>query len=276
MVSCRNCNYSNSFVNYVKEYQPDIYDDLALELFRRKASPNKPKTVEVFEEKTFETAEVVFKSIEELPPIHPVVRYLEFRRIWKFMWKRLSWCENFQRDICSLFEEYKDNKDMPADMRLLIPFYNKAGELIYIQARAIADDAYIRYITLKLNTRESKLFGAELLKMDKPIYVVEGPIDSLFIPNSVATADANLLSYPDGDVYIPDNQYRNKSIVQGVENIIEANKSVVLFPVWFQFKDINDAIRGNMSIAELYKIIGENTFTGLYAKLKWTEYRKAR
>ena len=39
-----------------------------------------------------------------------------------------------------------------------------------------------------------KLFGLDTINFDKTTFVFEGPIDSMFIPNSVATAGGDSVS----------------------------------------------------------------------------------
>lgn len=280
MASCRNCNYANSFLNFLKDYHNDIYGELIYENFKRKGDSDRPKPVDIsapVEELTAPVKGVLLELplISELPEIHPIVRYLQFRKIFKFQWDRLSYCDNFKEQLCDLLPQYQ-NSEMPTDARLIIPFYDETGVLTHIQGRSLDDSAKVRYITLKIDEKKQKLFGAELLDHNKPTYVVEGPIDSLFLPNCVATADSNLLSCTYGDVYIPDNQMRNKDIVRGIDSIIDAGKSVVLFPEEFIHKDINDALKAGVDIGELYRVIRENTFYGLQAELKWSTLCKIK
>lgn len=278
MASCRNCNYADSFVGFTKEYHADIYNDIIFDLFKnggasKKYTYTKPiaKIEEVIQPVHVECS--LFPSIDLLSDDHPIVKYLISRKIPKFQWSRLSYCKNFKDDVCNQLETYKDS-EMPSDARLLIPFYNGSGALTHLQARAL-DNSSLRYITLKI-IDTNKVFGLDKLKPNTPKYVVEGPIDSLFIPNCVATADSNLLSYQDGDIYIPDNQYRNQEIAKSIDEIIESGKAVVIFPSTFTYKDINDAIVAGVSYKELYGTIQQNTVSGLSAKLKWTAANKHR
>ncbi|AXF41467.1 DNA primase subunit [Acinetobacter phage SH-Ab 15599] len=280
IASCRNCSYANSFLYFMKDFHNDLYLEATFELFKNKAE-NKPVRFTKTEVPEIDEPEVInvidhtqlYETLDCVPENNPVRRYVKSRYIYDHCLSRLGWCENF-RTFSQQFDQYEDSSDMPEDVRLLIPFFNQKGEITHIQARAIDPNAYIRYITLKIDERAPKWFGVEQLKSDFPTYVIEGPIDSLFIPNCVATADANLLSYPDGDIYIPDNQYRNKEIVNIVNRVIESGKSVVLFPNDFKYKDINDAIISGLPIVELYRIIKRNTFSGMQAKLEWSTRHK--
>ena len=76
----------------------------------------------------------------------------------------------------------------------------------------------------------------------KPIYVVEGPLDSLFLDNCIAVAGADF-SNMEGDLtVIYDNEPRNKEINKQIEKTIDQGKSVCLWPDTMKCKDINDMI----------------------------------
>ena len=280
MATCHNCQYANGFENFMRDHHNDIYQSMIFDLFKRGKTSERRKVneaptqtqqipVEVQEEAS--TPVLQLQMLDTLPEDHPAVLYVASRRIFKYAYKFLSYCENLKRDVAAHLPTYDtEESNIPEDERLLIPFYDKTGRMTFIQARAMDPHAAIRYITLRIDETAEKWYGVDRLKPDMKTYVLEGPIDSTFIPNCVATADANLLSYPDGDIYIPDNQYRNKSIAAMVERIIDADKSVVLFPAWFTHKDINDAIKSGMTVQDLYQVIKEHTFSGMRARLEWT------
>ena len=50
--------------------------------------------------------------------------------------------------------------------------------------------------------------------------------------------------------------------------------SIVLFNDTFRGKDINDMIKSNHSLEQIKEYIENNTFKGLKAKMKFTEWRK--
>lgn len=211
--------------------------------------------------------------LSDLPPDHLAVKYILGRKIPKRALERLLYVDDFNEFSMSL-----DTHDMevaekaPKDARIVIPFLNRNGDdFVCFQGRALDKDAYIRYFTIKKYESSEKIFGLDTLKPSKTKLVVEGPLDSLFLPNCVATADSNLLKYSNGDIYIPDNQYHNKEICKGIEDIIRSGKRICLFPKEYsEFKDINEFIEGGVSIKDLLGIIANNTFKGLKAKHRWS------
>jgi DNA primase len=68
--------------------------------------------------------------------------------------------------------------------RIVIPSYNAEGELNYFVARS-----YERKPLKKYDNPEAEkqiiIFNERLIDWDKDIYIVEGPFDSIFVPNSI-------------------------------------------------------------------------------------------
>jgi hypothetical protein len=163
------------------------------------------------------------------------------------------------------------------DPRLIIPFKDNEGKIIAFQGRALGNSK-IRYITVKLNDESNKLFGLERLNKNTKIFVTEGPIDSLFLENAVATADSNLSSAgflgKDKLVLVYDNEPRNPQIVKQIEKSINDGFNVCLFPQSFKGKDINEAVLNGLSKPEIKRIIDTNTFNGLRAKVEFNNWKK--
>jgi len=70
---------------------------------------------------------------------------------------------------------------------------------------------------------------------------------------------------------IVDNQPRNKDVARVLDKIIGSNYNVVIWPQTIQEKDINDMVLSNL---EPLKIISKNVYSGLEAKLKFTEWKR--
>jgi hypothetical protein len=101
--------------------------------------------------------------------------------------------------------------------------------------------------------------------------------DSLFLPNAIAVAGSafgkvEMSSLPkDKLIMIVDNEPRNKDICRVLDKIIENRYNVVIWPQTIQEKDINDMV---LSDLEPLKIISKNVYSGLEAKLKFTEWKR--
>jgi hypothetical protein len=146
-----------------------------------------------------------------------------------------------------------------------------------LQGRALSDSK-LRYITIKIIEDGNKLFGSNTINLDEKIYVTEGPLDSLFLPNCVATADSNLsaaANYLPKDklILVFDNEPRNKDIVNLMDKAIENHFNVCIWPDMMQEKDINDMVLSGFSPEEIKDIIDTNTFVNLRAKMEFIQWK---
>ena len=158
----------------------------------------------------------------------------------------------------------------------MIPFRNEKGEIFAYQGRAFGKEIP-KYITIKLDEDADKIYGLDRVNKNKQIYVVEGPIDSMFLDNCVAVAGADFSKrLPiDGEVTIIfDNEPRNKEICKQIEKTISQGKNIVLWPESIKQKDINDMILAGYSKDVVQQIIKDNTFNGASAQLRFAEWRK--
>ena len=157
--------------------------------------------------------------------------------------------------------------------RLIIPFRDKEGEVFAYQGRAFGNEQP-KYITIKLKDCD-KIFGLNRVDTSKHFYVVEGPLDSLFVDNCLAVGGSHFdrLGYGEFTV-IFDNEPRNREICKSIETTIEKDYRVCLWSDRNPHKDINDMILGGMSPDDIMKEIKENTFRGAEARVRFTEWRK--
>ena len=171
------------------------------------------------------------------------------------------------------------NKDYEASItskepRLVFPFYDENKNLTGVTCRGIRGEA-LRYITIKLNDDKPLIYGLESIDNKKIVNVVEGPIDSLFLDNSIAVAGTSLHKLSsmvyDNIVIIYDNQPRNKQVCDQIEKAIDNQQTVVIWPQNITEKDINDMVSSKLDVK---KIIKENTFKGLHAKMKFVGWKR--
>ena len=119
-----------------------------------------------------------------------------------------------------------------------------------------------------------KIYGLDNIRRDAPVYVTEGPFDSTFLRNSIAMcgADANVARWGiSNPVWIYDNEPRNREIVNRISKTIDSNDSVVIWPSDIREKDINDMVLAGLDVQSL---VESNIYTGLAAKLKFTNWKK--
>lgn len=276
---CHNCGASTTFYNFLKQVDPNLLKEYALERYKNGETGNHNYEKPSFEE--FKTEAPTFKislgipTIDSLPEAHFAKVYVKSRKIPETFYSQLYYAEDFAAFIQSLGIEKELTKN---DKRLVIPFYDAEKNLIAVQGRSLGESK-LRYITLKLHDDNKKVYGLDRINQDEPIYVVEGPIDSMFLENAVATADSNLESITDvldksKVVLIFDNEPRNKEIVNKIEKAIDNHYNVVIWPEMIEEKDINDMVLTGFSPDEIHDIISKNTFLNLRAKVEFVNWKK--
>jgi len=254
----------------IKEYQLERYRNGT-----ERGNYSKPDFSEAKEKPVFKER-IRLESIESLPEEHFAKRYIKSRKIPVVFESQLYFAPDFKQFVETLgIEKETLHKD---DQRLVIPFYDSKKNLIAIQGRALGKSE-LRYITIKLDDDFDKVFGLDRINQDEMIYVVEGPIDSMFLENAVATADANLESiiklFDKSKVTLVfDNEPRNKQIVEKINLAIDNHFNVVIWPEFIDCKDINEMVLDGFSPDEIQDIISKNTFVNLRAKMEFVNWKK--
>ena len=125
-----------------------------------------------------------------------------------------------------------------------------------------------------LDDNAPKIYGIDDINKDLPVYVVEGPFDSTLLDNSVALcgADGDLSCLEGSDlIFVYDNEPRNREIVDRIGRTISRGESVVIWPQGIKEKDINDMMLTGINVKD---VVESHTYSGLEAKLKFTEWKK--
>jgi len=284
---CHNCGSGMSLGNFIKEQDPTLYKQYVLERYKSGQTGKRlTKTADALNQfnfsptKKFEkVAKKVFpddvESIDILHENHFAKEYVNARKIPQSKHKSIYYTSDFQSLVSQLSpKQYDLLKD---DQRLVLPFVDSDGRLIAIQGRALSKDNGLRYITIKLVEEANKIFGLDSWDKTKETIVVEGPIDSLFIPNALAMAgaDANLDFLDKSKTIIAlDNERRNKQIVMRMENLIDAGFTVCIWSDTVQQKDINDMVLAGLTQDEIVEQIKSNAFSGLLAKAKLSIWKR--
>ena len=278
---CHNCGVSTTFYNFLKLVDETLVKEYQLERYKNGETGNNNYPKPDFED--FKAEKPTFKkalelpSIDSLPEAHFAKGYVHDRRIPKTFHSQLYYAEDFAAFIQSLGLENTNLKEK--DNRLVIPFYDKEKNLVALQGRALGESK-LRYITLKLHDDNKKVFGMDRANTELMVYVTEGPIDSMFLENAIATADSNLESVTDcvdksNVVLVFDNEPRNKEIVAKMEHAIDNHFNVVIWPEYIKEKDINDMVLdSDFSLDEIQDIVNKNTFINLRAKMEFVNWKK--
>ena len=212
------------------------------------------------------------KKISALSHEHPAKKYVQKRQIPSNRHFELFYAPKFFAWVNTIIpNKYSSlSDDHP---RLVIPFFDENNKLFAFQGRAFGNEK-LKYITIILDKEKDKLYGLNHVNWNKKVYVVEGPIDSLFLDNCIATAQSDLRVKKDNVILIPDNEPRNKEIVKQVANFIEEGYPVVLWPEDVKEKDINEMILSGKTKHQIQQMIDQNTYQGIMAKTKFIFWKK--
>ena len=278
---CQNCGIGHTMYNFINLLDTNLVKEYALERYAdTHKTPTKIEKTELkFEAPVFKKKPkgINLPKIIDLDMDHYAAQYCIGRKIPEATYDNLYYANDFKAFIDELIPDHgKDLKE--DDPRLIIPFFDIDGSLLAVQGRALRDSK-IRYITIKIAEESIKIFGLDRVKKDEKVYVTEGPIDSLFLPNAVATADANLanaVNYIPRDklVLVFDNEPRNKDICKLMDKAIENHFAICIWPEMMQEKDINDMILSGFTSDEIVDIIDKNTFVNLRAKMEYIQWKK--
>jgi hypothetical protein len=280
---CHNCTKGTTMSNFIQSLDPILHKEYVLERFRSgDTHPNhnykKPvllssKTEDIFRSKRKNIYEISgLDPIDTLPDGHFAKSYIQNRKIPKEHWNKLHFTNDFKKFVQSINPEKSSNLKSK-DPRIVIPFFDETGSLIAVQGRAL-EDSVARYITIKTNELNKKIYGLERLNKNNKIWIFEGPIDSLFIPNSLATAGSELTSllkeFPEA-TFVFDNEPSNKEITENMSRVIDSGSKIVIWDKENKNKDINDMVLSGMDIhTELESCV----YSGLEAKFRFNVWRR--
>lgn len=284
---CHNCGSSMSLGNFIKDQDPTLYKQYVLERYKAgQTGKRQTKTSDALAAFDFSPTKKFGKvqkkvfpddveSIDILDDNHFAKEYVNARKIPKEKQSNIYYTGDFKSLVSRISD--KEYNLVAEDQRIVLPFVDQQGRLIALQGRALSKDNGLRYITIKLVDDANKIFGLDAWDPTKQTIVVEGPIDSLFLPNALAMAGADAsLDFLDKSktIIALDNERRNKQIVKRMEQLIDAGFKVVIWSDAIKHKDINDMILNGMSSSDVVDVIQRDAQSGLSAKAKLSIWKR--
>jgi len=274
LYKCHNCGISTGFKNFLKEQDKVLYKEFIKEAYGGKKEQKLPPS-HAFKPK-FKPKHPLSKICQKAKDVEEARQYLEDRKIPKHRWDDIWFIRNAQ-ELSSICDKYRE-RILGNDARIILPFYSPDGTLIGVTGRAIGDSR-LRYLTMKFDDDQPLIFNQNKIDKQQTIYVTEGPIDSLFLPNSIAVAGSDFGKLDDNlkqnAILIYDNEPRSKEILTKLQHVIEQEWQVV---IWddkriADYKDINDMVNA-IGSEEVLSIINKSVYKGLSAKLKLGQYKR--
>lgn len=281
---CHNCFYNKPMWFFLKQFFPAIYDEYVVDskiesdVLSKKQSPLEKLTQPQQKVVKKNSPLKRLKKISQLNPNNLAKRYVEDRKIPKNQHYRIYLASKWKEWINSIVPNHFSQNLLKYDEpRLVFPLIDRFGDINGVNGRSFNPNSKLKYQTIMFNPGQPKMFGLDKVDFKRKYYVVEGPIDSLFIDNCVAMVggDANIRSLENVEnaVFIWDNEPRNKVICNKIEKTIEQNRNVVIWPEYIPSGyDINDLVRGRYDLLDL---IDNNSYSGLEAQLLYNTWRKS-
>ena len=276
---CHNCNESKSGLEFVKEMTGLSYNEILTQ------SGTHADTVEDLIKKSD-----FYKKINPNPLPYDSINLFDCNQVsfykdnkviqdaFEFITRRgLLTAINRPKSLwISLTDSVHKN-------RLVIPFYNMEGKIVTYQSRAIykEDEERGKYLT-KANS-EKGVFNLDRVTSEiEYIFLQEGPIDAMFLPNSVALAGIHPTKeqletmrkvYPMHElIYVLDNQWLDKTSYKVTKELIEKNEVVYLWPN-SPYKDLNDVCAGKMNGISVDTIL-PNCYKGMRGLIEFSRIKK--
>lgn len=286
---CHRCGWSVSFTRFLAHLDQETLDEYRLEKFGRQWS----RSDEVAEvEAIASTAKaprappewrVGLTRVTDLDEDHPAQRFLSGRDVPPDRWTDLYHCPDFKewggRLQPGTFER------MRSESRLIIPVVS-GDDLVGFQGRSYEPDAAIRYITTQLDNELPFLYGLDRVDRRSQVVAVEGPIDSMFLDNAVAscggviTAELEQAGLDKSTVVAYDNEPRSRQTVDKMARALSKGYRVFVWPESVLDKDFNDWFSSMRSAGVrdprevIMSAIKNRSFSGLEGELELTSWRK--
>jgi hypothetical protein len=175
--------------------------------------------------------------------------------------------------------------------RIIIPFYDVSGDIIFYQSRTIytKNNKYPKYLS-KIGGDKSLYNINKINEEDECIFIFEGPIDSFFIKNGTAVAGIQENSHKTFStlqekqlsqflfykkIWVLDSQWLDRASKTKTKKLLDSGESVFIWPeeLGKKYKDINDyCIANNLDTVDREFILS-NTSTGIKGNLQLSVVR---
>lgn len=284
MFHCHNCSLTMSVPNFIKSLDQTLYNEYQYEKLQNNKTEEQidlEKFVDKMKKPVFMKAGPLkgLKKVSQLSIHDPVKQFIVKRGIPNPYHAKLFSCPNYMHFCNTLIpNKFSKNALEHDETRLLIPFLDANKNLHAFQGRSLGP-SQVKYITIILDENVPKVFGLDTVNFNKTVYVLEGPIDSMFVNNSIATAGGDLVSSigsfdKSKMVIVYDNEPRSRETIKKIDKAIMQGYSVVIWPDNMNHKDINDMILAGLSSEFIEHIMKTHTYKDLAAKLALTKWSK--
>lgn len=286
---CHNCGYSRKTFNFILDVTGKPFNEVINEIKNLDYSevPDKQEKEEVKQvNKSLpdDCINLTDKNQLEFHKNNPIVNvclnFIKSRRLNTAINKPITY-------YLSLVDKVHKN-------RLILPFYDSNGDIIFYQTRTLLEkDSYEKPKYLSKVGAEKSLYGVHNLDLfHDNVYIFEGPIDSFFIKNGLAVCGiqeetnrtfnelqskqiTQLTTFK--KIWCLDNQWNDNASLKKSSILVDSGEHVFIWPEAFKnYKDLNElCIKFNRDSINPELII-KNTYSGLKAKILLTNIKNKR
>ena len=255
--SCQCSDHGILATKWLKQVSPALYDEYTEEI--RNLTHKDDKEIEemkaVIEKKREEDAKRQKEMLQEaMEKDRREARYFKpIRDPGTYQIAAIEYCRRrlIPEEVWSKFFYADEGKYRE---RVIIPFYNRDGKITFFQGRSLdprcEENNKPKYLS---RVGHTALYNFDFVDQNKPLAVLEGPINSLFVENSTATVgagsskdiDEKLKDYDCWFIYDNDTAGKKKAYKR-----VQDNKPVFMWkPFKFAYNlpedinDINDVVR---------------------------------
>lgn len=180
---------------------------------------------------------------------------------------------------------YLSYKDFVHKNRLVIPFKDERGKIIFYQSRKVFEWDDGPNYTSKMGGEKS-IIGIDRVSTDfDTVFLFEGPIDSFFVRNGLGLAGINVSrrQYTKKQeeqmeslqfyqkIWVLDSQWLDKTAMEKTEILIQQGEMVFIWPEKYgkRFKDLNEMCVHYKLDEVSPEFITKNSSRGLSATVKF-------
>jgi hypothetical protein len=274
---CHNCGIGHNLHNFLEKVSLSLCKEYALERYRSGENGNsnykKPEETQIYPFKT----EIKFDKLENFESSNEkVLEFIADRQIPERSFCDIGYTSNFG----DFAKQFQRDYDLANEERIIILIRDENGDIIGAQGRSLSKipkKNIPKYITLRKTEDTKLIYGIDKLNQRKPFYIVEGPIDSMFIDNAIACLGSSgfidmAKEYSKG-IFILDNEPRNKQTVEILSELVKMGNKVLIWPQTCKEKDINEVIKKHGK-QYMEAVLQNCVYSGLKAVLEFHSWKK--
>lgn len=241
------CNVHMTVERWMKEYFPFEYNKVITELTKLKMSNKNSKFIENLKKQIkkikIKRIKKEFNEKKELKYFKPIknypklIEYCKQRKIPKSIYLKWYYCiDGF----------YKN--------RLIIPFYNNDEKIYYYQGRDLNPNSDCKYLS-RMGENLNSIYNYYNVDKSNPVIILEGPIDSIFVDNSIGLTGLKdktkqLIDFPYKYFLFDNDKSGHKkscNLLKNGEYVFNWKLFLNKYSCIKKIKDVNDFIKYNIN-----------------------------